>query len=472
VSYAIAPDRSRVFLFPPCLDDLVPQDHPARFVNDFIDAQDLGKLGFATIRRPTGRPNFAASLLLKVILYCYLNRIRSFREIERACRDNLAVIWLSGMNAPDHNTLWRFWQRNRKPMHELLRRSARVAVEQGLVDMVLHAVDGSKIAARAARAGALHREDLEQELKRVDASIEEMEASLKSDTGADYRLPDRLCDAKQRKEAIQESLRFVDAAGAKHLQPAEPEARMMTCDGKNQFGYNAQAAVETGIGLIVGCEVVNQAHDQNLLAPVIATVEETLGQVAETTVADKGYSSGESLADADSRSYNVVVPLTDNVNPGDDQPFHVSRFTYDEARNCVTCPLGQELCFSNVKKGRHGKGQLLVFVCPHYRSCPRRWDCSSSKRGRTVEISTWHAAVEKQRQKQRNADDTKRMLHRRSATVELVFGFIKETLRFRRWTMRCLEGVRTQWAVLCLVYNLWKLHGLWMAGRFALPACA
>jgi transposase len=468
MSHSITPDRSRVFLFPPCLDDLVPQDHPARFVNDFIDALDLAKLGFATVRPPTGRPNYAPSLLLKVILYCYLSRIRGFREIERACRDNLAVIWLSGMNAPDHNTLWRFWQRNRQALRKLLRKSARVAADQGLVDMVLHAVDGSKIAARAGRAGALHREDLEKESRKVDASIDEMEASLKSDPGADYRLPERLRDAKERKEAIQESLRLIDAEATNHLQPAEPEARVMTCDGRSQFAYNAQAAVETANGLIVGGDVVNQENDANLLAPVIATVEETLGQVGETTVADKGYSSGESLAGADSRGYNVLVPLSDNVNPGDDQPFHASRFTFDEARKSVTCPLGQALRFSNKKKARHGNGQLLVFKCPHYRSCPSRFDCSSNKTGRTIEIPTWHAAIEKQRKKQRTAD-TKRALRLRSATVELAFGFIKETLRFRRWTMRCLEGVRTQWAVLCLVYNLWKLHALWTAGKFTLP---
>jgi transposase len=115
----IAPDYGQQFLLPPALEDWVAADHPARFLREFVDQLDLAALGFALPTAVEGRPPYAPSLLLKIWLYGYYHRIRSTRKLETACREHLSLLWLIGLIAPDHNSLWRFWRDNKKACPDL-----------------------------------------------------------------------------------------------------------------------------------------------------------------------------------------------------------------------------------------------------------------------------------------------------------------------------------------------------------------
>ena len=473
MSYEKKPDRSQVFLLPPSLDDWIDERHPARFIDAFVGSLDLPSLGFEVGHAPTGRPRYSAQLLLSVFVYCYFSRIRSYREMEQACLENVAVMWLTGNEHPDHNTLWRFFRDNKKAIRKVLKQSVKVAVRSELVGMVLHAVDGTKIQAQASCKTAKHRKDLERALARVDASIAEMEASLEAPQEGDidgYRLPPELADAQARREKIRDSLEELDQAGRDSLQPSEPDARIMKCDRRMVFAYNAQAVTDEKAGIIVAEEVVTQENDYGLLAPMIDSVKETTGAAATTTLADTGYSSGEDLAQAEGRRYPVLVNLPKNVKPGrGKKPFHASRFLYDPEKDCCICPLGNPLGFVATKPARRGKGQLRVYHCSGYRDCPKRWQCSSNRRGRTIEISDHHAAVAKQRALHEDPEARSR-LARRGVIVEPAFALIKQVLGFRRWSYRHLEGNRTQWSLLCTTVNLLKLYPLWLKGQVVLAS--
>jgi transposase len=462
MSYEKYADRTQTFLLPPCLDDWVPQDHPVRFIAEFVDSLDLAKMGFKVGHAPVGRPSYSAQLLLSIYCYCYFSRIRSYRDMEKACRENIAVLWLAGFERPDHNVLWRFWRDNREQMRRVLRQSVQVAAGLGLARLVLTAVDGTKIRAAASMKTAKYRAALEAALRRVEKSIDEFETEMEksADDQLDgVRLPEGLADARRRREAIQRSLLELDQAGTNTLSPNDPQARVMKCGGKQQLGYNAQAVADES-GIVVAAEVFQKENDRALLSTMIGLTQETVGQPPAETLADKGYSSAEDLGEAQEKGLPVLVNLGENVAPPDgSSPFHASRFTYDAEHDCCVCPIGGVLEFQRTRTSRRGLF-TKVYHCARYRDCPMRDQCSSNKRGRIIELSNHHAAVENQRQKLKEPG-AKEKLARRAVIIEPVFATVKTVLGFRRWSFRGLENVRTQWSLMCLTVNLRKLYPVW-----------
>ena len=147
-------DREQMWLLPPSLDELLPLDHPARFVAVFVDALDQegwAELGVEINGDPLGAPAFHPRALLCVWLYGFMTGVRSCCKLEAACRDQIPYLWLTGWQHPDHNTLWRFYKEHRQAMRSLFKRTVRTAVAMQLVDLAVQAVDGTKVAANATR---------------------------------------------------------------------------------------------------------------------------------------------------------------------------------------------------------------------------------------------------------------------------------------------------------------------------------
>lgn len=470
MSQEIRADYDQMDLLPLRLEDYVERDHPARFIREFVDALDLEELGFRERKSEEGRPPYANDLLLKVWLYGYLSRIRSPREMERACREHLSLLWLTGRHAPDHNTLWRFWAANRKPLRAVFRAGVRVAAAQGLVGMICHAVDGTKIRAVASRRTVEHRKDLEKLLARVEGSIAEMEAAVeaaeKTEAG-EYRLPESLQEAEKLRQAIRESLGKMAEVERDHLHPQEPEARLMPCEGRKDPAYNAQAVADAQAGIIVAQRAVNAESDHHQLVPMLEEVRATVGAVAQETLGDGGYATAEQLGEAQARGYEVLVAPGSESGGAKRGDYDSSKFEYASAEDEVICPQGQRLKFAGVKNKGKRRPAVRSYRCEHYAQCPVRALCSGRRNGRRIELSPQRAAVMRQREKRRDPA-MRALLRQRQAIIEPVFATLKQAMGFRRWTVRGLENVRTQWALLCAALNLKKMYRHWAAGQIAL----
>ena len=408
----------------------------------------------------------ANDVLLKIWLYGYLGRIRATRQLEKACKEHVSLLWLTGLKAPDHNTLWRFWAENRGALRKVFGASVKVAAAQGLIGMVCHAVDGTKLRAVASRRTTAHREDLEKVLARVEEELEKMEAEIEAaelEPGGDYRLPEGLREKEDLRRAILETLGKMRWAERAHLNPQEPQARLMPCDGRQDPAYNAQAVADAQAQIVVAAEVVNGESDNAQLIPMREEVEANLGKVAETTVADGGYVSGEQLREAEARGQAVVVAA--GVETGGPQrgEYHSTKFTYDEAGNEVICPRGERLRFEGIEN-KGGQREVRSYRCQSYEPCPVRVLCSKRRDGRRIEISPQYGALQRQRA-QRQDPRYLTLMRQRSGLIEPVFACIKQAMGFRRWTVRGLDKVRTQWALLCTAYNLKKLYQHWAQSR-------
>ena len=469
MSYAIEADYRQQWLLPPSLEDLLPAGHPARLVREFVDALDFDELGFKTEVAETGRPRYATTMLVKVILYGYMNRLRSTRLWEKACYNDVGMLWLTGMNYPDHCSLWRCWDENRTGLQKLFRQLLQIASKANLVGLVLHAVDGTKILSGASEQQAWRRASLEKRQKQLDEAIDEIMKETErsaAESGGEYRLPESLQDRQQLREMIQKQLSELNAEQRDHLNPKDPDARVMKCGARKQFAYNAQTVVDQQSKLIVAADVVTDESDNYQLTPMLDQVEENLGQVAQQTVADAGYLATTQLAEAEQKGYPVLVNLQEPLQDADGQPYHASRFVYDAAKDQCICPRGEVLWFDHTKvRNKVQPYTVRVYRCANYETCPVRWQCSSSQTGRTIQIHPNHDALVRQRQKQR-IESMRAALKQRGSTVEPVFGWAKEDMGFRRWTFRGLEKVQTQWLVLCTAMNLLRLSKYWTEGSF------
>ncbi len=148
-------------------------------------------------------------------------------------------------------------------------------------------------------------------------------------------------------------------------------------------------------------------------------------------------------------------------------PYHTSWFTYDENRDCCICPHGQVLRYLKTRSRGHNQNPVRIYRCHTYSTCPYRSKCSKNKKGREIEISVHHRAIERQRAKRKDPDK-KLLLSRRKTIIEPVFAWIKRHLGFDRWTVYGLERVKAQWAFVCTVLNMTKLYKRWRSGGLRL----
>jgi len=180
-------------------------------------------------------------------------------------------------------------------------------------------------------------------------------------------------------------------------------------------------------------------------------------------VADGGYFSGEELQSAEDKGREVLINLTeksqDNIIERTSE-YHHSNFKYDESSDSYVCPKGCTLKFQRIKRNRRKTYAVRVYHCKSYKTCSYRDQCSQNKRGRTIEISPFREEVERQRKKQQN-DVNQETLSKRKAIVEPVFGIIKHNWGFRRWTVRGINNIKTQWNLICTAYNLDKIYRCW-----------
>jgi transposase len=471
MSQEINADYGQLDLLPQSLEDWVPRDHPARFIREFVELLDLRGLGFRQRASEEGRPAYANDWLLKAWIYGYLARIRSTRELERACREHLSLIWLTGRHALDHCTLGRFWHENREALRKVFRSAVKLAVEHGLVGMIGHAVDGTKIAAVGLRRTVEHGENLEKLLARVEAGLAETEAAVAAAAAegkeqGEYRLPANLQVAKELRAALQASLKKMDEAQRDHLHPQEAEARLMPCEGRKDPASNAQAVADEKAGIIVAQRAGNTESDHAQLVPMLEEVQATVGKVAEETLGDGGYSTSEQLAEAEARGYAVLVAPgseTGGVKRGE---YDAANFTYEVAADEVICPQQVRLKFTGLRKKSGKRVAVRTYQCTAYGQCPVRALCSRARGGRRIEIGPQRAAWARQAAKREDPGKQAR-LRQRKAIIEPVFAHIKQAMGFRRWTVRGLENVRTQWALLCTACNLQKIYRHWAARTLA-----
>ena len=486
----IETDYSKTYLLPPSIEDWIPDDHPVRFIREFVDSITLSAYGIEEHITEEGRPSYSNNLLLKIWLYSYYEKIYSTRQIEKSCRNQMPMIWLTTQHTPDHNTIWRFFKKNKNNLKKIFKQTVQIAVINNIVGFVVQAVDGTKIKADVSKDKLLYAPDLSKLLAKVDESIEKankkIEGHEESEKGTPSdRLPKKLYGKKKLqqliqhgieelkeeekrwlKENLEEGLERLTKEKRKKLNTTDKDCRLIKTKGGKDFCYNAQSIVDSKNQIIMGALVTNEETDNHQLTKMIEEAKSNSGKTSKETLGDTGYFSGEELQKAEDAGYSVLVNQPRSLSKKA-YGFRKEDFRYDSKKDCYICPQKEELKFKSTYKRNSKNYSVSIYRCTSFKTCNYRHDCSTDKSGRKIERYEFEDALQRQRDRHK-IKENKELLKTRSQIVEGVFGWIKHNGNFHRWHYRGLESVDAQWFLLCSAVNLRKLYGFWSQNKLVI----
>lgn len=442
-------DRHTRYLFPPAIQDWLPENHLARFLVDIISQLDLAAIKHNYTDK--GPKAHHPEVLLALLFYGYATGIFSSRKIERATYDSIAFRFIAANTHPDHDTIATFRKRFLKELQPLFVQLLILAREMGCLKLGKVSLDGTKVKANASKHSALsweHACKIEEQLKVEVAELMKLaEQADACEVPDGMDIPSEIARREDRMEAIAEAKKKIEqraseryarekeehekkiaAREAKAAQtgrkphgvapkPPEPgpcpkdqvnltdeESRIMPSSGKSfEQAYNAQASVDVDTMLIVETHVSQAPNDKKEITPALESLKalpDALG-VVDTIIADAGYYSD------------------DNTN------------------GCVKA--GVEPL---IAPGREGHHQPL-----------------KERFAEPPPIAADADAVTKMRHRLKTQEG-KKLYAKRKCTVEPVFGIIKQVLGFRQFLLRGLEAVKGEWTLVSIAWNLKRLFVL------------
>ena len=450
-------ERSQAMLLPECVEDYVGPDNPVRVVEAFVEQLDLRTMGFeGSDPQATGRPAYHPSVLLKIYIYGYLNRIQSSRRLEHETQRNVELMWLTGRLMPDFKTIANFRKDNGRAIRQVCRQFIMLCRQLNLFTQALVAIDGSKFkavnnrdknftSAKMKRRMAAINESIERYLTAMDTAdrAEPEVAALKKG-----RLQDKIDALKAQMQELQAIDAQMNASPDKQVSLSDPDARSMKNREGGIVGYNVQTAVDAEHHLIVAHEVVTDGVDRDQLAPMAKQARQAIGAEELTVVADRGYFKGEQILECTNAGITPLVPKTLTSNSRAQGRFDKQDFIYVAADDEYRCPAGERAIrrFTTVENGLTIH-KYWSSACPR---CPIRAQCTTGENRR---IARWeHEAVMEAMQDR--LDRQPDIMRVRRQTAEHPFGTLKLWMGASHFLTRTLKHVRTEMSLHVLAYNL------------------
>jgi len=459
-------DRGQWTLLPECLDEWIDANNPVRVIDAFVEALNLGDLGFAGVEpETTGRPSYHPSVLLKLYIYGYLNRVQSSRRLEREAGRNFEVMWLLGRLVPDHKTVADFRKENGPAIRKVCARFVELCREMGLLATASVAIDGSKFKAvnnwdknftraKMERRRAQLEESVARYLSQLDTADrqEPSEALVAKAT----HLKEKLAKIKEEMERLKVLEAQMLAAPDHQISLTDPDSRSMATSGRGSgvVGYNVQVAVDTEDHLIVTHEVTNVGNDRAQLAHVAKEAKATLQAEKLQAVADRGYFSGEEILTCEKAGIRVTLPKPMTSGAKARGRFGKQDFRYAAEEDVYICPAGKKLTYR--QSTVENELVLRRYWTNGCQSCAIKQRCTTGKERR---IARWeHEHVLEAVQKR--LDENPQAMRIRRETVEHPFGTIKARMGATHFLMKTLTRVASEMALHVLAYNLTRVMNI------------
>ena len=458
--------RGQSTLLPECLDDWVDDDNPVRAIDAFVDELDLAGLGFDGVEpAATGRPAYHPSVLLKLYIYGYLNRVQSSRRLEREAGRNLEVLWLLGRLVPDDKVIADFRKDNGSAIKKVCASFVDLCRDIGLLTTASVAIDGSKFKAVNNRDRNFTKAKVDRRRQQLEESVARYLSQL--DT-ADHQMPTMALaikteHLKQKLAKLKDEMRKLAAHEKRMLASpdeqislTDPDSRSMATSGRGSgvVGYNVQVAVETENHLIIAHEVTNSGSDRAQLANMGQQAKAVLQVDKLEAVADRGYYNSPEILACEQAGITVTLPKPMTSGGKAEGRFGKQDFVYLVEEDADRCPAGKHLVYRSTNE-EDGKVMRRYWTnaCPE---CPLKRKCTKGPERR---IARWeHEHVLEAVQERLDADP--QAMRRRRETVEHPFGTLKARMGATHFLMKRLPRVAAEMALHVLAYNLTRVMNI------------
>ncbi|MCI1246322.1 MAG: IS1182 family transposase [Prevotella sp.] len=499
---------NQMVLFPQRIDEDIAENDPVRLINGIIDGLNLDDI--LKLYKESGRSPYHPRMMLKVIIYAYMNNIYSCRRIEKLLRRDIHFIWLAGYEKPDFITINRFRNRVKKEINGIFTQIVLLLWEKGFITLDTEYVDGTKIEAKSNKYTFVWRKTVERNraklMEKISVLLEQIDDSIVQDqmdrdepveftpsmleglvselqTSIDKTAMPENKEQKAEKREKERQLRRLRAHRDKlreydrHLgilgernsySKTDHDATFMRMkedamnNGQTKPGYNLQIGTENQF--ITDFALFPNPTDTLTFIPFCNSFMKRYRRFPLREVADSGYGSEENYRFMEENGMEAFVKYNRfhiEQRPRYVQdPFRQDSFYYNKEEDYYVCPMGQHLRRIGTRRGRTASGyatQSARYRAQRCEGCPLRCRCFKARGNRTIEVNYRLNGYKRKAREKLTSDEGIRQRGRRCIEPEAVFGQMKYDMAYKRFRHFGKDKVTMDFAFFAIAFNLKKM---------------
>ena len=499
---------NQMLLFPSRIDEDIAEDDPVRIVSALIDTLDLTQI--KKLYKEHGRSPYHPQMMLKVIIYAYMNNIYSCRKIEKLLLRDIHFIWLAGYEKPDFITINRFRNRVKKEINQVFTQLVLLLAGKGFVSLDVEYIDGTKIESKANKYTFVWRKSVEKNrtklLNKIKILLEQIDETIAQDNTVKNDIveftPETInslaaelkealseqtpAQTKEEKKARREKEKQIKNLEKQAKKLAEYDNHLQTLDNRNSYsktdpsatfmrmkedamnngqtkpGYNLQIGTENQF--ITDFSFFPNPTDTLTLIPFFGSFFDRFNRFPKVAVADSGYGSEENYQFMEDNKIEAFVKYNwfhkEQKRSFKNNPFLVENLYYNAQNDYYICPMGQRM--TQIGKAKRKTASGYITESKRYRAqrcddCPLRGKCFKAKGDRTIEVN--HHLSEYKRKARERLMSEQGLMHRSKRPIEpeAVFGQMKNNMTYRRFRHFGIDKVTMDFAFFAIAFNVKKM---------------
>ena len=498
----------QMILFPQRIDKDIADNDPVRVVDSVIDSLNLEN--FKKLYKERGRSPYHPRMMLKAVIYGYMNNIYSCRRIASALKRDIHFIWLAGYGQPDFNTINRFRNRVKEEINEVFTQLALILAERGFITLDVEYIDGTKIESKANKYTFVWRKTTEKNRARLLEKIKALlgqiddviaQENSEADNRQSFTPSDLRNMAEELNRAIAKEPEPATKEGKKERRERKKQARQLegyadkldeydrnleTTRGRNSYSKTDEDATfmrmkedamnngqtKPGYNLQIGTEgqfitdfgFFQTPGDTLTMIPFYLSYFERYGRFPQTGVADSGYGSEENYRFMDEAGIEAYVKYNmfhkEQRMRYEPDPFSPQAMFYNAEEDYYVCPMGQRLTRIGTSQYKTESGYVTEsarYKARRCEGCPLRGSCFKAKGDRIIEVN--HRLNEYRRRARERLTSEEGIRHRgrRCIEPEAVFGQMKYNMAYKRFRHFGLDKVKMDFAFFAIAFNIKKM---------------